>query len=32
MSNLNSSVYFCKEVFDENCEPTKFGNINIFLV
>lgn len=32
MTNLNGLVYFCKEVFDENSEPTKFGNVNILLL
>jgi len=27
MIHLNDSVYVCKEVFDENSEPTKTGNI-----
>lgn len=26
MSILNTGVYLCKEVFDENSEPTQIGN------
>lgn len=24
---LNNLVYVCKEIFDENSEPTKYGNV-----
>lgn len=27
MSILNTGVYLCKEVFDENSEPTQIGNV-----
>lgn len=27
MTNLNNLVYLCNEVFDENSEPTKLGNV-----
>jgi len=27
MSSLNTVVYLCKEVFDENSEPTQIGNV-----
>lgn len=26
MTNSNNLVYLCKEVFDENSEPTQIGN------
>lgn len=25
MTNLNNLVFLCREVFDENSEPTQFG-------
>lgn len=27
MKNLNDLVYICEEIFDENSEPTKLGNV-----
>lgn len=29
MTNSNTQVYLCKEIFDENSEPTKIGNVPI---
>lgn len=32
MSSLNTVVYLCKEVFDENSQPTQIGNVLIYMI
>jgi len=32
MSSLNTIVYLCKEVFDENSQPTQIGNVLMYMV
>lgn len=32
MSSLNTVVYLCKEVFDENSQPTQIGNVLMYMV
>lgn len=32
MSSLKTVVYLCKEVFDENSQPTQIGNVLMKMV
>lgn len=32
MTNLNNLVYMCKEIFDENSEPTQIGTVYIYSI